>query len=217
MRNLLGQITICVDPAEAKVLYDQGWRVICLSEKNDYVGIMPEIMMGSVFLPPYECMDMLLDGAMDQFALAYSEYLFNSNEVEMMISIILAAMYQGINIVFLIAQQEYNLGFYPVFSTCFTNMTGVMIGFSMYMPAAYDTKFNDRNMARLYMDGFINYADLILFSDNPITDPYVCIRICNDIGYMVTDGQEAINYIAPYFQRIKDNNNTFLKKGLVKV
>ena len=216
MRNLPGQLTVCTEPAEAKALYDQGWKVICLSEVNEYKDIMPDAMLGSVFLPPYESMDLLLDGNMDMFSIAYSEYLFNSNEVEMMISIIMAAMYQGINIVLMISRHEYELGFYQIFANCVASATGILIGFSMYMPAAYDPKFNDQNMARLYMDGFINYADLLVFTDNPIINPYVCIRVCNDIGYITKDAQEAIDYISSYFFRIKENSNVFLKKGFIK-
>lgn len=216
MRILPGQLILCIEPAEAKALYDQGWRVICLSESNDYRDIMPEAMMGSVFLPPYDSMDALLDGNMDAFSLMYSEYLFNSNEVEMMISIIMAAMYQGVNIVLFLSKQEYELGFYQIFANCVASMTGIFIGFSLYMAAAYDEKFNDQNMARLYMDGFISYADLLVSTDNPITNPYVCIRICNDIGFITKDGKEAVDYVNSYLLRIKENNNTFLEKGFIK-
>lgn len=217
MRVLQGQLTVCIDPAEAAALYNQGWRVICLSETNEFKDIMPEAMTGSVFLPPYECMDMLLDGNMDEFSATYSNYLLSSNEVEMMVSIILAAMYQGINIVFMISQSEYELGFYQIFSVCFGCMTGITIGFSMYMPSAYNPNFNDSNMVRLYMDGFIGYPDLLVYADNPILDPYVCIRICGDIGFITTDEKDAVSYISSYFNNIKGNNNKFLEKGLIKV
>ena len=212
---MAGQITTCIDLEAAEWYYNQGWRVICFSEDKQFQAYMPEMMMGSIFLPPYESMDSLLDGNTDLFSMMYSEYLCTNPDVGTMMSIMLMALYRGVNIVLFVPRQEYELGFFNVFVKCFASLTGVFIGFQL-MECAFDYMTNNRNMVRLFMEGFLPYNEFMVYFEGPITDPLVCIKICNDIGYITESHSEAMQYIASYKSRIEDNGNQFLKKGFIK-
>lgn len=216
MREILGQSVITIDLESTKNLYDSGWRIICISEVNEDKISMPDMMMGSLLIPPYDTMDLLLDGKYDEFAAMYSQYLYSSQEVEMMISIMLTALYQGVNIVLYVPKNVYELNFIPVLAAFISDTTGIVYG-NPYTQAIYNKGYNDRNMARLYTDGFMQYSDMLVYTDGDINDPYTCIRMCRDIGYITEDQVDAINYIKGYKNRIRMNNNIFLPKGLIKV
>ena len=58
MREILGQSVITIDLESTKNLYDSGWRIICISEVNEDKISMPDMMMGSLLIPPYDTMDL---------------------------------------------------------------------------------------------------------------------------------------------------------------
>ena len=213
--QMTGQLIVCMDLETTIGYYRQGWRVICLSEDKQHQTVMPELMMGSILLPPYESMDPWLDGNKELFALMYSDYLFNNLDVRTMQSIILAALYRGVNIVLFIPRQEYEMGFLEIFLQCYTSATGVYVGFHGQSQSILDYNFNNINMVRLYMEGLFSYSELMLYHEGPINDPMVCTRMCADIGFITTKEYEAIQYIASYKSRI-DDSGKFLPKGLVR-
>lgn len=213
--QMTGQLIVCVDLETTIGYYRQGWRVICLSEDKQHQAVMPDLMMGSVLLPPYESMDALLDGNKDLFALMYSDYLFNNLDVRTMQSIILAALYRGVNIVIFIPPQEYEMGFINVFLQCYTSATGVYVGFHGQSPAVLDYNYNNSNMIRLYMEGLFPYSELLLYYEGPINDPTVCIRVCADIGFITEKELEAIQYVNSFKSRVEESGK-FLPKGLIR-
>ena len=218
MRPMLGQCVLEVDLNNVINAYNSGWRVVCITDaSNDIKSLMPEAIMASVFLPPYDAMELLMDGNVDGFNMVYSEYLYNTQEITMMIDIILAAMYKGINIILYIPVDEFkDINFWSVFSNCLTYTTGIVpacFGNQFF----YDVSRNNANMIRLFVDGFINYGELLVYHDGPIYDPNVCIMVCGNIGFITENESEAIQYVNSYKDRIVENNNVFLKKGFIKV
>lgn len=216
MIQLTGLLNVVVDEIKIKQYHDLGVRVICLTDDTTIRQQMPSVMFGSVFLPPYEAMTMLLDGDRQGFELAYSEYLYHSEEVNIMVTIIIAALAKGINISLYVPRKEYELGFFNVFASCLTYMTGIYCGFEDTMAPAYDFNYNNANLERLYMHGFMSYQDFMTGYDGAsMNNPIVCRALCADIGYFPEQDQDAINFIVAHKKSIMDNNNAYLKKGFI--
>lgn len=218
MIQLPGLLNLVVDETKIKQYHDLGVRVICITDDMTIKQWMPNAMFGSVFLPPYDAMTMLLDGDRQGFELAYSDYIYSSEEVAIMISIIVAALSKGINISLYVPRSEYELGFFQVFLSCLSYMTGIFCGFEDTMAPAYDINYNNVNVERLYMHGFMSYEEFMLGYDGAsITNPILCRALCSDVGYFPEQDQDAIRFISRHKQSIIDNGNRFLKKGFIPV
>lgn len=217
MKIINGTSFWCSDQQLALNEYNSGYRVVCFSdEANEIKAMMPEAIMASIFLPPYELMDILMDGDMQTFSYYYTEYLATSEEVNTMIDIILAALYKGINIVFYVPRSEFELGFWQIFNNYFVGLTGVIPGIMGGNPQNVDYLANNPNIMRLFSKGFMDYPDLLTGFDGPITDPILCVMMCERIGFSA-DPEYAIQYINSYKASIENNNGIFLQKGIVRV
>ena len=215
MIPITGSISIFLEPELVKQYHDLGFRVLCLSDDSSAIAGMQNAMMCSILLPPYDAMAALLDGDMNRFGSIYDEFLATSYEANTLISIILAALYKGVNMILYIPVAEYNLGFIGNTLNYIAYATGCFPGFGETMQFSYDMKYNDSNLIRLFDVGLLSYPELLTGVDQHITLGQICTKVCMDIGFCPETPDIAIKYVNGYIDSIKANNNVILKKGFI--
>lgn len=200
-------------------------KIISLSEDFDHAKMFPEAVPGTVFLPPYEALVYLTDSDMNSFSDIYMHYLMGTDEVSMYSAVILrAVLMEGINIILFVSNDELELNFFQVLASYFGMMYGVTIGTPinnfMYNPA-YDAAVCQLLFAADYMsmeELMINFPQGVMFDINTVAK--LCMQNPNIIPKELSSDQTYASqstWLYNYKERIKQNNNNFLQRGITRI
>lgn len=196
-------------------------RVITLSEDPEYTIALPDAVRGTVFLPPYESMMFLSDSDYINFREVYMNYLINSAEANLFLSIITkSVLIQGNNIVIFVPREEAELGFFQVFSEYLINFYGIAVGTDQN-PFMYNFSYDGSNCERMYLNGFMTVDELMVnFPPVTLFSLPVVEKLAAEMGQLIPLHNASIDEISQwlfsYKERIKQNNNVFLQRGIIK-
>lgn len=222
LNPITGTIYVVTDIAVASTARQMPLtRVITLSEDPEYTIALPDAVRGTVFLPPYESMMFLSDGDYMNFREVYMNYLINSAEANLFLSIIVkSVLIQGNNIVIFVPREEAELGFFQVFSEYLINFYGIAVGTDQN-PFMYNFSYDGSNCERMYLNGFMTIDELMVnFPPVTLFSPPVVEKLAAEMGQLIPLHNASIDelsqWLFSYKERIKQNNNVFLQRGIIK-
>lgn len=199
-------------------------KIISLTEEQDYMRLIPEAIPGTVFLPPYEALVFLTDSDMKSFYDIYMSYLIGTNEVSVYTAVILrAVLMEGINIILFVPKDELELNFFPVLADYFMRF-GVITG-TPVNNFAYNPAFDAIVCQLLYMFDYMSMEELMVnFPPSVAFDPNTIVKLCVDHGNIVPKDVLSdptllaqSSWFFSYKERIKQNNNNFLQRGITRI
>lgn len=151
---------------KAMLCQQSGAKILYIGEPDPYLDQVTgnSIIYASILTPPYDALQAVLNEDYVRFGAVYTEHL-NTNEAQMFIATITAAIYKGINIVLLFPEDTAELK-YPDFlmKFIFTNL-GIQIATDDY-PFMYNNAFDDIILDLLYRHNCISPYEYVYMITN---------------------------------------------------
>lgn len=163
---------------------------------------MPQAIGGSLLLPPYQALELLVDGNERDFEFEYDQYLNNDISVYKFINIILQALIVGTNIIFLVESND--IDFMKVLRRYFAVSFGIILGDSMN-PFSFDINYTPTILNRLYScDDISKETYLSLYPLEFDIDPFCVGKLQADFNMRFNNIKEAHEYFKRYSQVLKN-------------
>lgn len=174
--------------------------IIIADEPENYR--MPQAIGGSLLLPPYQALELLVDGNERDFEFEYDQYLNNDISVYKFINIILQALIVGTNIIFLVESND--IDFMKVLRRYFAVSFGIILGDSMN-PFSFDINYTTSILNRLYScDDISKETYLSLYPLEFDIDPFCVGKLQADFNMRFNNIKEAHEYFKRYSQVLKN-------------
>lgn len=174
--------------------------IIIADEPENYR--MPQAIGGSLLLPPYQALELLVDGNERDFEFEYDQYLNNDISVYKFINIILQALIVGTNIIFLVESND--IDFMKVLRRYFAVSFGIILGDSMN-PFSFDINYTPSILNRLYScDDISKETYLSLYPLEFDIDPFCVGKLQADFNMRFNNIKEAHEYFKRYSQVLKN-------------
>lgn len=174
--------------------------IIIADEPENYR--MPQAIGGSLLLPPYQALELLVDGNERDFEFEYDQYLNNDISVYKFINIILQALIVGTNIIFLVESND--IDFMKVLRRYFAVSFGIILGDSMH-PFSFDINYTTSILNRLYScDDISKETYLSLYPLEFDIDPFCVGKLQADFNMRFNNIKEAHEYFKRYSQMLKN-------------
>ena len=174
--------------------------IIIADEPENYR--MPQAIGGSLLLPPYQALELLVDGNERDFEFEYDQYLNNDISVYKFINIILQALIVGTNIIFLVESND--IDFMKVLKRYFAVSFGIILGDSMN-PFSFDINYTTSILNRLYScDDISKETYLSLYPLEFDIDPFCVGKLQADFNMRFNNIQSAHEYFKRYSQMLKN-------------
>lgn len=174
--------------------------IIIADEPENYR--MPQAIGGSLLLPPYQALELLVDGNERDFEFEYDQYLNNDISVYKFINIILQALIVGTNIIFLVESND--IDFMKVLRRYFAVSFGIILGDSMN-PFSFDINYTPTILNRLYScDDISKETYLSLYPLEFDIDPFCVGKLQADFNMRFNNIKEAHEYFKRYSQVLKN-------------
>lgn len=174
--------------------------IIIADEPENYR--MPQAIGGSLLLPPYQALELLVDGNERDFEFEYDQYLNNDISVYKFINIILQALIVGTNIIFLVESND--IDFMKVLRRYFAVSFGIILGDSMN-PFSFDINYTTSILNRLYScDDISKETYLSLYPLEFDIDPFCVGKLQADFNMRFNNIKEAHEYFKRYSQMLKN-------------
>lgn len=174
--------------------------IIIADEPENYR--MPQAIGGSLLLPPYQALELLVDGNERDFEFEYDQYLNNDISVYKFINIILQALIVGTNIIFLVESND--IDFMKVLRRYFAVSFGIILGDSMN-PFSFDINYTTTILNRLYScDDISKETYLSLYPLEFDIDPFCVGKLQADFNMRFNNIKEAHEYFKRYSQMLKN-------------
>ncbi len=179
----------------------------CMDGRYDELFNVYGVIPASILMPDYICMESQVNGTPEEFKAKYFAYL-NSEEPKSMIITLIAALYQGKNILLLIPPESAGMQYPMVLMDYLFSVHGIQ---TRYDPAniqsGYNSQFDLYNADCLYMLNILGPAEYLMVS-GPGFD--MIDKLCYD-----TQMQFAPNctpeQVRNYFEEWRQN---MLKRGM---
>lgn len=174
--------------------------IIIADEPENYR--MPQAIGGSLLLPPYQALELLVDGNERDFEFEYDQYLNNDISVYKFINIILQALIVGTNIIFLVESND--IDFMKVLRRYFAVSFGIILGDHMN-PFSFDINYTTIILNRLYScDDISKETYLSLYPLEFDIDPFCVGKLQADFNMRFNNIKEAHEYFKRYSQMLKN-------------
>lgn len=174
--------------------------IIIADEPENYR--IPQAIGGSLLLPPYQALELLVDGNERDFEFEYDQYLNNDISVYKFINIILQALIVGTNIIFLVESND--IDFMKVLRRYFAVSFGIILGDSMN-PFSFDINYTPTILNRLYScDDISKETYLSLYPLEFDIDPFCVGKLQADFNMRFNNIKEAHEYFKRYSQVLKN-------------
>lgn len=217
-KPILGTIYLVSDLATAAASREIPQTfVISLTEQQDYIISIPDAMAGTVFLPPYEAMMFLSDGDFNNFRDNYLYYLASSEQVNLLFTVLCTScLMKDSHLIFYVPKEELDLGFFGVLAEYIMNCFGIVIG-TPQNPFVYNPAFDASNLQKMYINSFIDLQELMVhYPVGSPFDPQINDKIADEMQLRIQMSEWTIpQWIFEYKERIKQNNNIFLQRGVI--
>lgn len=217
---LKGTIYITCDIEMVKNSIYNNCKVVAITENAESINTpdLTNVSIASILLPPYQAVMAEMDGDMGTFYNLYGQHLA-TKEADSYICLIIAALVRGINILIYIPKDEFGLTFTSAFMQYLQMVYGITVG-TENIPCNYNPEFNAVLCNRLYIHEFIIYEEfMVAYPANVSISVEVIPQLMFDMeGYYppLHNEQEAVIFFNNYKNRIKQNNNKFLIRPIIK-
>ena len=202
--------------------FNKGYLVVALVDDSDTRFSQAQIRGIQYLLPPYMAFEAENLGDMDQFNKIYYNHL-TKPESESYIAILLNALYRGYTVLIFIDEDEMQLSFPKALFDFFRYKYGLIIG-NENEDCVFDIQYEDVVRLTLYKFHHIPAQDVIDNIKYPITDPYICKELCDELG--IQSNGNPVKTIDEYIKQdryqnrvetfVKDTNCNWYIKGEVK-
>lgn len=160
-----------------------GVKVVTISEfpqQGQFVN-SDNILKGSILLPPYEIISLLVDGDMNRFNEFYRQYLLQKDSDEFLCAIFTALM-SGIPIALYIDNEELS-GCISNALMCYLAAAFGVIVESPNSAFLYDTRFNALNLEKLFVYDLITWQEFFMrYPENIDFSKIVIYKLINQIN-----------------------------------
>jgi hypothetical protein len=176
---LKGNLYLTSDINVAQSAAFAGSKIILICEQSPFQIQVPNVLLGTVLLPPYQAFMAELDGNNQEF---YKQYIFHlsQKESDTFLCLIVAALLKGINIVFYIPKDEMQLQFPKVLSEYLFNCFGIIVGTSANV-FMYDNSFDPVILMKLYLQNIITVEEFIMLYQGPYQE-IVLSKVLYELG-----------------------------------
>jgi hypothetical protein len=214
---LRGDIVI-TNNLDAVPIYGTTHKLVFLHE-NKQMSDQYGAIHGSILLPPYEAVSAEMDNNLEAFYGYYYAHL-NNYEASRMVSAIIAALYQGINICLYVPNETKELRFNVALVEYFANSFGILVGVDQpVMYCDYNTSANAalNVLTLLYSHDHLSVEDLFsLYPQGlPIMESILPKLIQEFDVQRFNSLPEYAQYFFDYKETIKANNNVFLHNAVI--
>lgn len=192
-------------------------RTVIVSE-DPTANSLPNVVGGSILMPPYEAMMQLIDGNMQEFQRLYDQYLY-SPVPDKMIILLIQALRQGINLI-LYLDKDAEKTFASTLVQHFFYAYGITIGTPLN-PFMYDSQYEEVILSKMYLYGNISVEQFFVMYPETgyIQDPIVINKLIADVQPNMIPSSSLEEYVL-YFNemknRIKMNNNIYLAPAITR-
>ena len=173
-------IFVVSTPQELELTIMNGIKVIGMvdADSDDYhvMDRYPNMLAGSILLPPYDAVSAEIEEMYFDAATIYSQYLA-SRDPDMFLSALLAASVQGIGLAIYIPREAQNMKFVANFLSYVLYTFGIQIQYGniLYM---YNNGFDIPNLCKLYLYDLINIEQfLLMYPSDMSIDPIVLNKL----------------------------------------
>lgn len=178
-----------------------GFKVIYL---GDPISIDPmykdKFVIASSLVPDYQTMSMKIDGNEDGFIQMYVASL-NSRAAVEMLTVIFAALYNGVNVMFYVPQEALGIGYEKYLLQFICNNYGIQTQTST-LPFAFDMNFAGRVIEMLYLYNLVSAQEFLINSSS--LDQMSIRKLIDELHPMVQDPND-INQIMEWFRNYKES------------
>ena len=179
-----------------------GGKVIYIAEEPaPRFKTHPAIITAGALLPPFEAIQMELDGNIMDSCMIYEHYLM-SEEADIYISIIIAAALKQIPIGIMFGRDEVNMQFPKMFIDFLFKAYGLVIGVTNKLVPYVMEEALPNNLAKLYCMNIIDYPTFMEKHPQLPINPVVISKMAIDINPWVSE--KNINGYLEYFEHIKE-------------
>lgn len=178
----------------------QGVKVIYL---GDPISIAPEyrdkFVISSVLVPDYLMMSALVDGDQQKFEQMYLSCLA-SNPATEMISVILACLYKGTNIMFYLPQEASGLNFIQYLLQFIEYNYGIVTQ-TKTTTFGFKQEFSRKVIELLYLNNFVSPQEFLVNTET--VDDAALRKLVGDVHPMVKNPRD-LNEIIQWFNNYRD-------------
>lgn len=190
-----------------------GGKVIYIAEEPaPRFKTHPAIITAGALLPPFEAIQLELDGNMVESSMMYEMYLM-SEEADTYVSIIIAAALKQIPIGIMFGRDEINMQFPKMFIDFLFKAYGLVIGLQNKLVPYIMEEALPNNLAKLYCMNIIDYPTFMEKHPNLPINPTVISKMAIDVNPWVST--KDLNGYLEYFEHIK--NDTRRNGGRVPI
>jgi len=158
------------------------------------------IIISSILTPDYQTLSLLVDGNENGFIQMYTASLMSRSATEMF-SVIMGALYYGVNVVFYFPQEASGLNYHQTLLEFIWYNYGIQTQ-TKSTNFSFNTQFSDRILELLYLNNIINSREFLLSTDS--IDDSSMRKLVNDIRPCV-DNCGDINMLVKWFSNYKNN------------
>ena len=184
-----------------------GGKVIYIAEEpGPKFSTHPAIITAGALLPPFEAIQMELDGSLFESNAIYEQYL-QKEEADPFVSIIIAAGLKQIPIGIMFGRDEMNLNFPKMFIDFMYRCYGLVFGIKGKVQPYIVEELLPIDLAKLYMMNIIDYQTFM--EKHPPQFPIQSIVI-SKLAYEVRPAIEVrdFNGFNEYFEMIKNKTHS---------
>lgn len=179
-----------------------GGKVIYIAEEPaPRFKTHPAIITAGALLPPFEAIQMELDGNIMDATVLYERYLM-SEEADIYVSIILAAALKQIPIGLMFGRDEVNMQFPKLFINFLFKAYGLVIGVNNKLVPSIMEEALPNDLAKLYCMNIIDYPTFMEKHPQLPINPVVISKMAIEVNPLVNE--KNINGYMEYFERIKE-------------
>ena len=205
-----GILSVTTDINTAISASISGWKVLYLGDPIEEKNVIDQykFIVSMPLVPDYRILEKFIDGFQDEFDLEYSDQLGTADTMSFFASI-LAALHQGVNIVFYFPRSVIDLRYPEVLLQYIRQQFGI-VGATTENQCMYNDSYDSPNILLLYINNLVNHIDFLLVYNGDMSTELID-RLCAQIGlrvYNYNDYNEKMNAIMDYKRTIIDITNT---------
>lgn len=204
MLNLVGDINISnrlEDLGQCSLTH----KIILIGEPDGDLVTRYNMIVGSLFMPPYEAVMEEMEGNVIEFKNKYFAHLF-SNEVQEYIALILRALYEGKKILLFLSKDESEL----LYSKILIEFLSINFGLSIFpcgKSAIYNTNYSDNVCDLLYFYDLFTYTEYLMNRNESLISPIILKKLIMEINPYVPQQTEA--HYQDYFKHLQQSIRRF--------
>ena len=197
---LKGQLWATSDINEVMLAIQNGFKAIYLGDPVSANPVIKEnFVFGTSLTPDNEAMAMKIDGNDYAFLQMYFSSLHSAPATEL-ISVILACLFKGTNIMLFLPPEAKDLNFIEYLLQFIQINYGVMTR-TKSTQFGFDMKFKDKVLELLYLNSLINAQEFLVKSDN--VNDNILKKLVVELRPMVENPRD-LDQILQWFSNYKD-------------